>query len=103
MARINVNTKYDVLQNNRRIRLVDRQNGAVVVDFIAPPDTPSGIGDAMKQAFDAIAPPVEQKEASRATTKTDKSKKSKRKNEWKKEAAEAVEEKEVEEEKNEEV
>lgn len=62
MTRINVNVKYDVLQNNRRIRLVDRQNGAVVVDFIAPPDTPGGMGDAMKQAFDAFAPPPEKKE-----------------------------------------
>ena len=63
MARINVNAKYDVLQNNRRIRLVDRQNGAVVVDFVAPPDTPGGMGDAMKQAFDAFAPPLEKKES----------------------------------------
>lgn len=69
MARINVNTKYDVLQNNRRIRLVDRQNGAVVVDFIAPPDTPGGMGDAMKQAFDAFAPPLEKSGVEKATQK----------------------------------
>lgn len=96
MARINVNTKYDVLQNNRRIRLVDRQNGAVVVDFIAPPDTPSGIGDAMKQALDAIAPPVEQ-EKTASTAKTNKKKTSKRKDEWKKEATEVDVEVEVDE------
>ena len=69
MARINVNAKYDVLQNNRRIRLVDRQNGAVVVDFVAPPDTPGGIGDAMKQAFDAFAPPLEKESVEKATQK----------------------------------
>ena len=69
MARINVNAKYDVLQNNRRIRLVDRQNGAVVVDFFAPPDTPGGIGDAMKQAFDAFAPPLEKESVKEATQK----------------------------------
>lgn len=55
MARINVNAKYDVLQNNRRIRLVDRKNGAVVVDFIAPNDTPVELGDALKQAVSAFA------------------------------------------------
>lgn len=93
MARINVNAKYDVLQNNRRIRLVDRQNGAVVVDFIAPPDTPGGIGDAMKQAFDAIAPPVVQEKG--PTVKTNKKKASKRRDEWKKETVEAVMEGEV--------
>lgn len=69
MARINVNAKYDVLQNSRRIRLVDRQNGAVVVDFIAPPDTPGGMGDAMKQAFDAFAPPLEKESVGKATQK----------------------------------
>lgn len=69
MARINVNAKYDVLQNNRRIRLVDRRNGAVVVDFIAPPDTPGGTGDAMKQAFDAFAPTLEKASVEKATQK----------------------------------
>lgn len=83
MARINVNAKYDVLQNNRRIRLVDRQNGAVVVDFIAPPDTPGGMGDAMKQAFDAFASPLEEcvekpKQKKKKTSR-------RQKEEWKKE------------------
>lgn len=84
MARINVNAKYDVLQNNRRIRLVDRQNGAVVVDFIAPPDTPGGMGDAMKQAFDAFAPPFE-KESVEKTTQKKKKTSRRQKEEWKKE------------------
>ena len=84
MARINVNTKYDVLQNNRRIRLVDRQNGAVVVDFIAPPDTPGGMGDAMKQAFDAFAPPPEKESVEKATQKKKKTLR-RQKAEWEKE------------------
>lgn len=55
MVKINVNGKYDLVQNNRRIRIVDRKNGAVVVDFIAPHDTPVELGDALKQAVLAIA------------------------------------------------
>lgn len=84
MARINVNAKYDVLQNNRRIRLIDRQNGAVVVDFIAPPDTPGGTGDAMKQAFDAFAPPLEKENVEKTTQKKKKTLR-RQKEEWKKE------------------
>lgn len=84
MARINVNAKYDVLQNNRRIRLVDRQNGAVVVDFIAPPDTPGGTGDAMKQAFDAFAPPLEKENVEKAAQKKKKTPR-RQKEGWKKE------------------
>lgn len=56
MTRINVSDKYDVVVDKRRVRLVDRKNGAVVVDFIAPPDVPEGLGDAMKQVFDSLAP-----------------------------------------------
>ena len=84
MARINVNTKYDVLQNNRRIRLVDRQNGAVVVDFIAPLDTPGGMGDAMKQAFDAFAPPLE-KAGSEKTAQKKKKTPRRQETKWEKE------------------
>lgn len=56
MVRINVSKKYIVVAENRRVRVVDRENGAVVVDFIAPLDAPKGLGDAMKQVFDALAP-----------------------------------------------
>ena len=84
MTRINVNAKYDVLQNNRRIRLVDRQNGAVVVDFVAPLDTPGGMGDAMKQAFDAFAPPLEKENVEKTTQKKKKTSR-RQKEEWKKE------------------
>lgn len=89
MTRINVNAKYDVLQNNRRIRLVDRRNGAVVVDFIAPPDTPGGTGDAMKQAFDAFAPPLEKESAEKPTQKKKKTPR-RQKAEWEKELDVAV-------------
>lgn len=82
MARINVNAKYDVLQNNRRIRVIDRRNGAVVVDFIAPPDTPGGMGDAMKQAFDAFAPPLEKKESVEKTAQKKKKTPRRQKAEW---------------------
>jgi hypothetical protein len=55
MVKINVNWKYDLVRNNRRIRVVDRKNGAVVVDFIAPHDTPVELGDALKQAVLSFA------------------------------------------------
>lgn len=55
MVKINVNGKYDLVRNNRRIRVVDRKNGAVVVDFIAPHDTPVELGDALKQAVLSFA------------------------------------------------
>ncbi len=55
MVKINVNGKYDLIRNNRRIRVVDRKNGAVVVDFIAPHDTPIELGDALKQAISTFA------------------------------------------------
>lgn len=55
MVKINVNGKYDLVRNNRRIRVVDRKNGAVVIDFIAPHDTPVELGDALKQAISAFA------------------------------------------------
>ena len=85
MTRINVNDKYDVLQNSRRVRLVDRQNGAVVVDFIAPQDIPGKIGDAMKQAFDLMTGRT-QEQKTESTKKKTSSKKTK------KEIAELVEE-----------
>lgn len=55
MVKINVNGKYDLVRNNRRIRVVDRKNGAIVIDFIAPLDTPVELGDALKQAVSAFA------------------------------------------------
>ena len=55
MVKINVNGKYDLVRNNRRIRVVDRKNGAVVIDFIAPHDAPVELGDALKQAVSAFA------------------------------------------------
>lgn len=85
MAKINVNEKYDVLQNARRIRFVDRQNGAVVVDFIMPQDVPQDVGDAMKQAFDLMTGRT-QEQKTESTKKKTSSKKTK------KEFAELVEE-----------
>lgn len=55
MVKININGKYDLVRNNRRIRVVDCKNGAVVIDFIAPNDTPVELGDALKQAVSAFA------------------------------------------------
>lgn len=85
MAKINVNEKYDVLQNAHRIRLVDRQNGAVVVDFLVPQDVPRDVGDAMKQAFDLMTGRT-QEQKTESTKKKTSSKKTK------KEIAELVEE-----------
>lgn len=85
MAKINVNEKYDVLQNARRIRLVDRQNGAVVVDFLVPQDVPQDVGDAMKQAFDLMTGRTQEQKTESAKKKTSSKK-------TKKEIAELVEE-----------
>lgn len=72
MVKINVNAKYDVIQNGRRVRLLDRNNGAVVVDFIAPHDTPKEIGDAMKQAFDLMTGREQEEKANSTKKKTSK-------------------------------
>ena len=85
MAKINVSENYDILQNNCRIRLVARKDGAVVVDFIVPRNVPQDIGDAMKQAFDLMTGRT-QEQKTESTKKKTSSKKTK------KEIAELVEE-----------
>lgn len=85
MAKINVNENYDILQNNYRIRLVARKDGAVVVDFIVPRNVPKDIGDAMKQAFDLMTGRTQEQ-------KTESTKKKMSSKKTKKEIAELVEE-----------
>ena len=85
MAKINVNENYDILQNNYRIRLVARKDGAVVVDFIVPRNVPQDIGDAMKQAFDLMTGRTQEQKIELTKKKTSSKK-------TKKEIAELVEE-----------
>lgn len=72
MAKISVNENYDILQNNCRIRLVARKDGAVVVDFIVPRNVPKDIGDAMKQAFDLMTGREQEEKAESTKKKTSK-------------------------------
>lgn len=51
MFKTNVDDVYDVVGEGRRVRVVDRRNGAVLIDFTAPRDAPSGLGDAIKRAL----------------------------------------------------
>lgn len=51
MFKTTVGDVYDVVSEGRRVRVVDRRNGAVPVDFTAPRDAPPGLGDAIKQAL----------------------------------------------------
>lgn len=51
MFKTTVGDVYDVVSEGRRVRIVDRRNGAVPVDFTAPLDAPSGLGDAIKRAL----------------------------------------------------
>lgn len=69
MDKIKVNDDFNIVRDGRRIRVVDRKNGAVVVEFRVPSNAPENLGDALKQAVDAATGRAEAAKKKTSTTK----------------------------------